>query len=151
MSEHKINLSWNKQSQSFGYEDYNRDHQWDFGEGLVINASSAPEFLGNPQYADPERAFAASISSCHMLFFIAICSKKKIVVEQYDDNATAFLEKNEQGIMAITRVVLKPRVIFAADIEIDKEAIKKIHHQSHKRCFLANSVRSKVIIEPVWE
>ena len=63
MSEHKITLTWSKQTDSFAYKDYNRDHQWDFGEGLIVNASSAPEFLGNPECADPERAFAASLSS----------------------------------------------------------------------------------------
>ena len=151
MSEHKITLNWKKQTESFEYQDYNRDHQWDFGEGLVVNASSAPEFMGNPQFADPERAFAAALSSCHMLFFIAICSKKKITVEDYVDNASAYLEKNNKGALVITRVVLRPKIRFAEDIEIDREQIEKIHHQSHQRCFLANSVRSEVVLEPIWD
>ena len=150
MSEHKITLNWKKQTESFEYEVYNRDHLWDFGEGLIINASSAPEFMGNPEYADPERAFAAALSSCHMLFFIAICSKKKLVVQGYTDNAVAYLEKNDSGSMVITRVILKPKVEFAEEVDVDREAIEKIHHQAHKRCFLANSVRSEIIIEPVW-
>lgn len=151
MSEHKITLTWNKQTDSFAYKDYNRDHQWDFGEGLIINASSAPEFLGNPQCADPERAFAASLSSCHMLFFIAICSKKRLVVQEYVDHASAYLEKNEQGELIISRVILRPRVTFAEGVYIERQAIEKIHHQSHERCFLAKSVLSQVIVEPVWD
>jgi organic hydroperoxide reductase OsmC/OhrA len=151
MSEHKVTLRWTKQTESFDYKDYNRDHLWDFGEGLVVNASSAPDFMGTPEYADPERAFAAALSSCHMLFFIAICSKKHLTVEDYVDNATAFLEKNDQGALVITRVVLKPEVLFADGVEVERQMIEKIHHQSHERCFLANSVRSDVIIEPVWE
>lgn len=151
MSEHKITLTWRKQTDSFAYKDYNRDHQWDFGEGLIINASSAPEFLGNPECADPERAFAASLSSCHMLFFIAICSKKRLIVQDYVDNATAYLEKNEQGDLMIPRVILRPKVTFAEGIEVERLTIEKIHHQSHERCFLAKSVLSEVVVEPVWE
>lgn len=150
MSEHKIKLTWNKQTDSFAYKNYNREHQWDFGQGLVVKASSAPEFLGNPECADPEQAFAASLSSCHMLFFIAICSKKNLIVQNYVDNAMAYLETNEQGVLMITRVVLRPEVTFAEGVEIERQAIEKIHHQSHERCFLANSVLSDVIIEPVW-
>jgi len=151
MSEHKITLTWSKQTDSFAYKDYNRDHQWDFGEGLIVNASSAPEFLGNPECADPERAFAASLSSCHMLFFIAICSKKRLVVQEYVDHASAYLEKNEQEELIISRVILRPRVTFAEGVDIERQAIEKIHHQSHERCFLAKSVLSQVIVEPVWD
>jgi len=131
--------------------DYNRDHQWDFGEGLIVNASSAPQFLGNSEYADPERAFAAALSSCHMLFFIAICSKKRLVVQNYVDKATAFLESDEQGDLIIPKVILRPDVTFAEGVEVDRETIEKIHHQSHEKCFLAKSVKSDVLVEPVWD
>ncbi|MCW8929695.1 MAG: OsmC family protein [Gammaproteobacteria bacterium] len=150
MSEHNIKLTWRKQTESFAYQDYNRDHQWDFGEGLIINASSAPQFLGNPECADPERAFAAALSSCHMLFFIAICSKKRLIVENYIDNATAYLEPDSQGDLVITKVIIRPEVIFSDGVNVDQETVEKIHHQSHKKCFLAKSVKSEVIIEPVW-
>ncbi len=150
MSEHHIKLTWTKQTESFAYKDYNRDHQWDFGEGLIVNASSAPQFLGNPECADPERAFAASLSSCHMLFFIAICSKKRLVVQDYIDNATAILETDEQGDLVISQVIIRPEVIFAEGVEVDRETIEQIHQQSHDKCFLAKSVNSDVIVEPVW-
>ncbi len=149
MSEHKVKVSWEKQTESFAYQDYNRDHQWDFGHGLIVNASSAPQFLGTPEYADPERAFAAALSSCQLLFFIAICSKKRLTLESYQDNATAYLEKNNEGELIISKVVLRPEVCFAQGVEVAWEAIEKIHHQAHKRCFLARSVRSEIIIEPV--
>lgn len=151
MSEHNITLSWTKQTKSFAYKDYNRDHQWDFGEGLVINASSAPQFLGNPEYADPERAFAAALSSCHMLFFIAICSKKRLIVADYVDQATAFLEQDEERVLVISKVILRPEVTFAKGVEVSREVMEKIHQQSHDKCFLARSVKSEVIIEPVWD
>ncbi len=150
MSEHTIVLTWKKQTESFAYKDYNRDHQWDFGHGLLVNASSAPEFLGNPHCADPEQAFAAALSSCHMLFFIAICSKKRFTLNNYVDHATAYLEKDAAGELVISKVVLKPEVTFAADIEIKQSVIEKIHHQAHEKCFLAKSVKSEVIVEPVW-
>ena len=149
MSEHKIVLTWKKQTESFAYKDYNREHQWDFGNGLIVNASSAPEFLGNPDCADPERAFAAALSSCHMLFFVAICSKKRLTVIDYVDHATAYLEKDTHGERVISKVVLKPQVTFAEDVEIERQAIEKIHHQAHKKCFLAKSVTSEVKVEPV--
>ena len=145
-----MKLTWSKQTESFAYMDYNRDHQWDFGEGLIVDASSAPQFLGNPECVDPERAFAASLSSCHMLFFIAICSKKRLVVQDYVDNATAFLEKDEQGDLVISQVIIRPEVIFAEGVEVDRETIEQIHHQSHDKCFLVKSVKSDVIVEPVW-
>lgn len=148
MSEHNITLTWTKQTESFAYKDYNRDQQWDFGEGLVVNASSAPQFLGTPEYADPERAFAAALSSYHMLFFIAICSKKCLVVQDYVDHATAILEADEQGDLIISQVILRPKVIFAEGVEVSQEEIQKIHHTSHDKCFLAKSVKSAVIIEP---
>ena len=82
-----MTLTWTKQTDSFSYMDYNREHQWDFGEGLVVKASSAPEFLGDPRCADPERAFAAALSSCHLLFFIAICAKRRCSVNISSTNS----------------------------------------------------------------
>ncbi len=151
MSEHNITLTWSKQTESFAFKDYNREHQWDFGEGLIVDASSAPEFLGDPKCADPERAFAAALSSCHMLFFLAICAKKRLVVQSYIDNATAVLDKNTLGELMITQVILRPRVTFAPEVEVERQVVKKIHHQSHERCFLAKSVVSEVIVKPVWD
>ena len=150
MSEHHIKLTWSKQTESFAYKDYNRDHQWDFGEGLIVNASSAPQFLGNPECADPERAFAAALSSCHMLFFIAICSKKRLVVQDYVDNSTAFLEQDGRGDLIISKVIIRPEVIFAEGVDVDRKTMEEIHKQSHDKCFLAKSVKSDVIIEPIY-
>ncbi len=149
MSEHHVKLIWTKQTESFAYKDYNRDHQWDFGEGLVVNASSAPQFMGNPEYADPERAFAAALSSCQMLFFIAICSKKRLLVERYIDHSTAYLVQDESGDLMINKVILRPDVTFAEGVEISQEVLDKIHQQAHDKCFLAKSVKSEVLLEPV--
>ena len=85
-----------------------------------------------------------------MLFFIAICSKKRLVVQDYVDNATAFLVQDKQGDLVISQVILRPDVIFAEGIEVDRETIEEIHHQSHEKCFLAKSVKSDVVVEPVW-
>ncbi len=150
MSEHNVKLIWTKETESFAYKDYNRNHQWDFGEGLIVPASSAPQFLGDPECADPERAFAAALSSCHMLFVIAICSKKRLVVQDYIDNSTAILEQDDEGDLIISRVILRPQVIFAEGVEVSQEALAKIHEQSHKKCFLAKSVKSEVLLEPIW-
>ena len=150
MSEHNVTINWHKQTESFAYKDYNRSHTWDFGEGLVVPGSSAPEFLGDPEHADPERAFAAAISSCHLLFVIAICSKKRLVVQNYTDRATSFLETGENGNLIISKVILRPKVTFAEGVEVSQEVLAKIHQQAHDKCFLAQSVKSDVIVDAIY-
>src|SRR5438067_4404070 len=112
MSEHKITLAWQRQSADFTYTSYNRDHAWSFDGGATVAASAAPAYQGNPTLVDPEEAFVASLASCHMLTFLAIACKKRFVVDSYRDEAVGFMEKNAEGKMAITRVVLRPRIEF---------------------------------------
>ena len=110
-------------------------------------ASAAPAYLGNPQLVDPEEAFIASLSSCHMLTFLAIASRKRLVVESYIDEATGWLEKNASGGLAITRVVLRPRVVFSGDKSPSPEELAQLHDQAHHACFIANSVKTEVSVE----
>ena len=88
MSEHRVSVSWKRDSSDFSYESYTRDHTWVFENGLEVEASSAPSFLGNPDRVDPEQAYVASLSSCHMLTFLALAAKKRFVVDSYEDRAT---------------------------------------------------------------
>ena len=113
MSEHRVHLSWQRGGRDFRYESYPRDHVWRFEGGVEVPASAAPAFLGSAERVDPEAAFVAALSSCHMLSFLAIASRKRLVVDSYEDDATGFLEKNQAGKLAVTRVVLRPRVAFA--------------------------------------
>lgn len=146
MSEHAIHLSWKRATEGFAYEEYNRSHEIDYGEGIKVPSSAAPEYRGEPRHVDPERAFVGALSSCHMLTFLALCCKKRFVVDSYEDDAVGFLEKNGEGKLAITRVVLKPRITFSGDKKPSVEDLEKLHHQAHEHCFIANSVTTEVTI-----
>ena len=146
-SEHNVKLHWKKETESFAYNDYNREHDFIFSEKTVVRASSAPQFLGNPDCADPEQAYVAAISSCHLLFFIAYCSKKRITVLDYQDNAMGILEPNSEGKLWISKVVLRPNIQFAKGQQPDQTELAKLHTMAHNNCFLANSIKSEVIIE----
>ncbi len=147
MSEHRATVSWNLTTETFDYAEYNREHTWEFPSGRSIEASSAPEFLGSEDCVDPEEAFVASLSSCHMLTFLAICSKKRLKVISYRDSAVGVLEKNADGKLAITRVLLRPQIEFATDAP-SPEQLTALHDSAHRNCFIANSVRTDVEIEP---
>jgi organic hydroperoxide reductase OsmC/OhrA len=102
MSEHKVALKWARGDAEFSYQKYPRDHTWSFDGGYTVIATAAPAYLGNPAHVDPEEAFVASLSSCHMLTFLAIACKQKFVIDSYEDEAVGHLEKNIEGKLAIT-------------------------------------------------
>jgi organic hydroperoxide reductase OsmC/OhrA len=146
MSEHRVRVSWERGGADFGYEGYPRDHAWTFEGGVRVPASAAPAFRGNPERVDPEAAFVAALSSCHMLTFLAIASRKRLVVDGYEDEAQGFLEKNEAGRLAMTRVLLRPRVLFAGPTP-GPEVVGGLHELAHRECFIANSVLTRVEVE----
>ena len=113
MSEHAAQISWSRDGRDFTYETYSRDHTWKFDGGVEVAATAAPAFLGNPALVDPEEAFVAAVASCHMLTFLAIAARRRFVVDRYEDSATGFMEKNEAGKLAVTRVTLRPVIRFA--------------------------------------
>ena len=148
MSEHHASVHWMRTSSDFAYENYNRAHEMRFKDGdIALAASSAPEFRGDHARVDPEEAFVASCASCHMLSFLAVCARKRLTVDSYEDDAVGYLEKGENGKLWVARVALKPRVRFATGTNIDAAAIARIHHQSHEECFIANSVKTEIIVE----
>src|SRR5215813_15653475 len=110
MSEHKITLTWQRGDKPFEYQKYSRDHTWKFDGGHEMQATAAPAYLGNPNLVDPEEAFVAALSSCHMLTFLAAACKKKFLLDEYVDEAVGHMEKNGEGRVAITRVELKPKL-----------------------------------------
>ena len=143
MSNHLAHIQWNRTSEDFSYKNYNREHQWTFEGGINVAASAAPAYLGNADFVDPEEALVASLSACHMLTFLALCSMKNIVVNRYSDQAKGFLEKNEAGRLAITKVELHPVCEYANDAP-DRETLAALHDRAHKQCFIANSVHTKI-------
>lgn len=146
MSEHVAEISWKRQTESFAYEDYNRAHEWSFDAGVTVPASAAPAYKGEPTRVDPEEAFVASASSCHMLTFLAIAAKKRLVVDSYEDRAVGHMEKNAEGRIAITRIDLYPRIAFAPGVTVDRATLEKMHHDSHEHCFIANSVKTEIAV-----
>jgi len=148
MSEHHAGVRWTRTSADFTYDSYNRAHEVRFKDGaIVLPSSSAPMFRGDADRVDPEEAFVASLSSCHMLTFLAICARKRITVESYEDDAVGLLEK-DGGKLWMTRVTLKPRVRFAGGAEMNEAKLADIHHKSHEECFIANSVKTDVTVVP---
>jgi organic hydroperoxide reductase OsmC/OhrA len=147
MSEHTITLEWKRESESFSYETYNRDHVWVFEGGVRVPASAAPAYRGNPAQVNPEEALVAALSSCHMLTFLAIAAKKRFVVDRYSDQAVGFLEKNQKGKLAMTRVILRPRIVFGGPTLPTPEQHAELHEVAHRECFIANSVTTAVTVE----
>ena len=146
MSEHRASVAWERTTEDFSYEAYSRNHTWTFENGLEVAASAAPGFRGDPSRVDPEAAFVAALSSCHMLTFLAIAARKRLVVDDYH-HAVGYLEKDEGGKLAITRVILRPQVTFREPPA--PAVVERMHHTSHEECFLARSVKTEVRVEPL--
>jgi organic hydroperoxide reductase OsmC/OhrA len=148
MSEHGATIDWRRETPSFEYQSYNRDHDWSFDGGVTVRASANLAYLGHASCVDPEEAFVAALSSCHMLTFLAVAARKKLVVDSYHDEAVGVLEKDGGGRLAITRVVLRPRIAFGGERSPTSEELDELHRQAHHACFIANSVKTEVVVEP---
>ena len=149
MSTHHASVSWTRTSPDFTYDSYNRAHEVRFKSGaIVLPASSAPAFKGDADRVDPEEAFGGSLSSCHMLTFLAICARKRLVLDSYVDDAEGTLEKGESGKLWMAHVTLRPRVRFAPGTSVDRATLDQIHHLAHADCFIANSVKTEISVEP---
>jgi organic hydroperoxide reductase OsmC/OhrA len=146
MSEHRIHLDWARGEAPFTYERYPRNHRIRFKDGVTVTVSAAVPYRGDPAHPDPEDLLVASLSSCHMLSFLAICARKRLTVESYRDEAVGFLE-NDGGKPWMARVILHPDVGFAGTP--DAETVAQAHHLAHEQCFIANSVKTDVRVEPV--
>ncbi|MFZ5481513.1 MAG: OsmC family protein [Myxococcota bacterium] len=145
MSTHHVTLTWRRETPGFDYDTYDRTHRWTFGGGESLKASAAPEYKGDAALPNPEEALVAALSSCHMLTFLAIAARKRLVVDDYEDEPVGTLEKGPDGKVWVTKVVLRPRVRFAHGPPPDLAAL---HHKAHELCFVANSVKTEVVVEP---
>ncbi|HEY2801323.1 MAG TPA: OsmC family protein [Chthoniobacterales bacterium] len=146
MSEHKMTLTWKRATPDFEYKTYNRDHKWSFDGGHEMEASANPAYLGNEKLVDPEEAFVAALSSCHMLTFLAVACKKKFLLDEYVDEAVGHMEKNAEGKLAITKVELHPKLKFSGDNQPGEKDLEEMHHFAHENCFIANSVKTEVTV-----
>lgn len=143
LSEHKLRIDWKNNSSDFVYENYSRAHTATLENGCVLNVSAHHHYFGNSDLMNPEDALVLAASSCHMLSFLAIASKKRWKVLSYSDESIGYLDKR-LGAVAIGKIKLFPKVIFENPPE--KEAYKKAHHSAHRQCFIANSLKSEIEI-----
>jgi organic hydroperoxide reductase OsmC/OhrA len=147
MSEHKAKIQWKFSQGDFLKGTYSREHSWTFDGGVTIPASSSPFAVrvpfSNPANVDPEEAFVASLSSCHMLTFLYIASRKGFEIMSYEDDAVGVLTKNEHGNLWVSSVVLHPRITYGAKTPTREEE-DQMHHAAHEQCFIANSVKTDV-------
>ncbi|MEZ8989892.1 OsmC family peroxiredoxin [Vibrio breoganii] len=154
MSEHSATVRWKRgETEAFSDNKYSRGHTWEFDGGASVLASASPHVVPLPlsveENVDPEEAFIAALSSCHMLVFLSIAAKKKYVIESYTDKAIGTLSENTKGKMAVTQVALRPKIVFSGERVPTIEQLEKMHHLSHENCFIANSVETEVITEIV--
>ena len=147
MSEHRIKLNWRRTSEAFDYKSYNRAHTLTFKNGLSLEASAAPAYRGDPDMVDPEEAFVASAASCHMLTFLAIASRRGLTVDSYMDDPVGHLERNEEGRLAITRIIMRPQVVFSGGAIPHQAKLREMHEQSHHDCFIASSIKTHIDVE----
>ncbi|MEO0423939.1 MAG: OsmC family protein [Pseudomonadota bacterium] len=149
MSDHRVSIEWVRGTQPFTYETYSRDHHWHFdGVSASVEASAATEFLGNGDLVDPEQAFVASLASCHMLTFLAVAARRRLVIEHYHDDAVGVLARNGEDRLALTAVTLRPVIRFAEDSDApDPAALRSLHERAHRECFLANSVTCEIEVD----
>lgn len=155
MSEYQATIRWQRApSESFLDSRYSRAHTWEFDGGIVVPASSAvssvPLPYSKPENVDPEEAFVAAISSCHMLTFLYLAGKAKFVVDSYSDLAVGYMTKNAQGRMAMTSVRLTPNMMFSGNLLPTDADLKRLHHDAHEECYIANSVTTEIIVQGTW-
>jgi len=151
MSAHKATIDWQRRDPDFLRGRYSREHTWSFDGGVTVPASPSPSVVplpwSNAANVDPEEAFVAAVSSCHMLTFLWLASKAGFVVDSYRDEAVGVMTKNEHGVPWVSMVTLRPRIVYSGDKQPDAAAEAELHHRAHEQCFIAQSIRSEVRVE----
>lgn len=154
MSHYTAQILWQRDGQDFTANRYSRRHLMRFDGGAEVLGSSSPQVVPQPQSdpagVDPEEAFVASLSSCHMLWFLSIAARQGFCVDSYTDNAQGLMARNSAGKMAMTEVTLRPAAMFSGQKLPTREQIDALHHKAHEECFIANSVTTQVRCEPVY-
>ena len=151
MANHIATIRWfASPGENFSKGQYSRAHSWSFDGLANVAASASPHIVpmpwANPDAVDPEEAFVASVASCHMLFFLDFARQAGLVVTGYEDEAEGEMHKGSDGKTRITRIALRPRIVFAGE-EPDQAQIDQLHHKSHEACFIANSITTEVMVE----
>ena len=152
MSEHSATIEWRRATPDFNYRTYDRAHVWRFESGVEVPACASPANIPATAHTapgvDPEEGFVAAISSCHMLWFLHIACTHEFIVDHYNDHAVGTLEKDRDGKLSVTRVILRPSVSFSGTPPT-AERLAELHTEAHEECFIANSVKTEVTVEEV--
>jgi organic hydroperoxide reductase OsmC/OhrA len=153
LTRHRAIIEWQREGALFSDNRYSRGHRWRFDGGVEVLASASPHVVPLPMSiaaaVDPEEAFVASLSSCHMLWFLSLCAKQGFVVESYRDEAIGVMSHDSVGKLAMTRVTLRPEVRYGGEKRPSRADEDGLHHATHEECFIARSVRTEVACEPV--
>jgi organic hydroperoxide reductase OsmC/OhrA len=150
MSEHKATICWKRTSDEFLKGKYSREHTWTFDGGATVPASPSPANVplpySNPAHVDPEEAFVASISSCHMLTFLFVAYRQGFQVDSYEDEAIGHMTKNEKGVPWVSSVTLNPKIAYSGAKQPAPADVQHLHHLAHEQCFIANSVKTEITV-----
>lgn len=151
MKQFEARVAWQRGEQAFSDLRYSRAHVWQFDGGLSVPASSSPLSvpvpMSDPAAVDPEEALVAAASSCHMLFFLSLAAARGLVIDSYRDHAHGSLGQDAQGRQSMTRIVLRPRMVFGGARQPDAAELAALHHEAHQRCYIANSLKGEIVVE----
>jgi organic hydroperoxide reductase OsmC/OhrA len=154
MSTHTCTIHWQRDGASFTDQRYSRAHAWRFDGGAVVRGSSAPTSVplpwSDPAAVDPEEAFVAAVSSCHMLWFLSLAAQQGFTLDAYEDAAEGRMEAIAPGRVGITRVLLRPRLVFSGPRTPTDAEVAALHHTAHEKCYIANSIRGEVAVTGSW-
>ena len=155
MAVYTATVEWNREGSKFTDNQYSRAHTWRFDGGVTVPASSSPQVVrlpfSNPANVDPEEAFVAALSSCHMLWFLSLAAARGYTVDGYSDSAQGFMERNAEGREWVARIVLRPNVTFTGIKTPNESDVEALHHAAHTECFLANSVKTQIATQCTWQ
>ena len=149
--QYRATVKWKRDGSAFTDQRYSRGHSWSFDGGITVPASSSPLSVRLPysvaEAVDPEEAFVAALASCHMLTFLYVAAKQGFVVDEYADDAVGEMSKNERGKMWVSKVTLAPAITFTGEKRPSPEQLDELHHLAHEECYIANSVKSEVVVQ----
>jgi organic hydroperoxide reductase OsmC/OhrA len=149
--QYRATVTWRRGDAKFTDQRYSRGHEWSFDGGVTVPASSSPLSVRLPysvaEAVDPEEALVAALASCHMLTFLYVAAKQGFVVDSYADDAVGEMSKNERGKLWVSRIILSPAIVFVGEKRPSAEQLDELHHLAHEECYIANSVKSEVVVQ----
>jgi organic hydroperoxide reductase OsmC/OhrA len=149
---YKATIAWKRGEGDFAKGRFSRAHTWSFDGGIEVPASASPSVVPLPmsvaEAVDPEEAFVASLASCHMLTFVDLARRAGFVVDSYVDEAEGVMDRIDTGRFWISKVTLRPKIVFSGEKIPDEIDLSRLHHDAHEFCFIANSVKTEVVVDP---